>query len=198
MKKRIAVMAVALVLLIAGTVWAFMYRSDRQIDRAYQMQKEAFVPGKWPSPEKFESIQKEMDRLSTSQREEVGRRIGRDMQQHGEEMIDRYFELPKEKQNEYLDKLIKEFDENMRRMASAGPPKGQPPPGAGPPGGAGGPKGPPPKFTTEKFQQWRNKFLDHTTPDRRAKGAAFFAAIIKRRQELGLPMFPPFPGPPRR
>lgn len=193
-KRTVGIIAVTLLLVIGGVVWACRGQSSRQVERVYQMQKEMFAPG--PSrPEQWENLHKEMDRLSPSQREEVGRRSMADMQREMGKVIDGYFETPKEKQNEYLDRQIKAWDEQMKRMMAGAPQGGPKGPAAGQP-----PQAPPKNAPTasaptlESRQQWRNKMMDHFTPEQRAKGAAYFTALMKRRQELGLPAFGPPPG----
>jgi hypothetical protein len=187
--RNIVILVVAIVLLVVGAVWAYNLRWKRQVANVYQMQKEMFTPGKFPEREQFEKLQEAKDRLSQSQRDEVDRRAFDDQRRGFENVINGYFETPPEKQNEYLDKQIKNF-ENMF--------KGMPPPPARPSGQSGGPPprpaGPP---TQEQRQQWRNQFLDHTTPIGRARTYSYFAALAKRREELGMPMFPWGPRPSR-
>jgi hypothetical protein len=187
-KRKIGIAIGVLAVLIVGVVWAFHARANGQIQKIREMQREMLASGKPPEPEQFDKIRKEMDNLSDSQREEVMKQGAEDMQRRMNREIDGYFETPKEKQNEYLDKKIKDMDARMKRMFAGGPPKGMPPPKDG-----GGP--PPRRPGGEERSQMKNQMLDHGTPEQRAKGAAYFAALMKRRKELGLPMFP---GPPRR
>jgi hypothetical protein len=187
-KRKIGLAVVALLLLIAGVVWAFRIHADNQVARVRDMQKEMFAGGKPPQPEQFEKFRKEMDHLSPSQREEVGKGMFENMQRQMNKTIDEYFNTPPEKQNECLDRQIKEADANMKRMMASAPPP--------PPANANSGSAPParPNPSPEARNQRRNQMLDHMPPGQRAKFTAYFAAVAKRRAELGLPAFP---GPPR-
>jgi hypothetical protein len=187
--RNVVILVVAIVLLVVGIVWAYNARWKSQVAKVCQMQKDMFTPGKFPEREQFEKLQEAKERLSQSQRQEVDRRAFDDRRRGVENVINGYFDTPPEKQNEYLDKQIKQFDDMMKRMPP--PPQRPGAPSGGPPAPPGGPP------TQEQRQQWRNQFLDHTTPVGRARTYSYFAALAKRREELGLPMFPMGPRPSR-
>ena len=192
MKKKIALAVAILLVLIVGTVWALRGRANRQIEEVRQMQKEMFAQGKMPQPEQFENLKKKMDDLSPSQRDELGKKAMEDGQRHMEKMLNDYFDLPKEKRNDFLDQQIKDAEKNFKRWASAAPPKGQPPPQGQAPKGGG------PKWSDEQRNQWRNNMLDRAPPESRARFEAWFTDMLARRKALGLPAFPGPPGPRTR
>jgi len=122
------------------------------------------------------------------------------MQRHMNERIDAFFALPVQQRNAYLDKQIKEMEQwrkqwearrpqndQARNRSGQGPASTQNRPGAN----AGGPPGGRHVRTADERNQRRNRRLDHTTPEQRAKWTAYFSALQKRRTELGLPAFPP-------
>ena len=67
-KRTIGVAAIALLLLIVGTVWALRSRADAQLDKVRELGKEAFGAGGRPDPQKAEEFRNAMRDLSDGQR----------------------------------------------------------------------------------------------------------------------------------
>ena len=205
MSKRTVCIVAGVLLAIGGTVWALRSGADPQVEKILDMQKELFSSGKMPQPEQRKEIQMAVDQLTPKQRE----KLDTAMFEAGppkrmpfiSDAIDDYFAAPPDKRNEVLDKQIQEMD---KLMASMRPPQGQPAAGASQGQAAPGqganngtaPPSPGPNRGPDRRQQWRNRMLDSTTPEQRAKFTAYFGALQQRRIELGLPAFPPFPGRP--
>jgi hypothetical protein len=113
-KRKIAIIAAIVLLLIVGMVWAFS--GDSQVRKVQQLQKEAFAGEGPPNREKMEELHKEMQKLTPDQ-------INKLMQPHREEMerrmakqLDEYFALPPNKRKEHLDKQIQEGEKRRKEM----------------------------------------------------------------------------------
>jgi len=194
-----------LVLLIAGVVWAFKGHADAQVEKLKRMQDQMFAGGP-PKPDDFERMQKEMKDLTPDQRQQVWDHGRKNFQRQMEKQVDDYFAAPPEKRKEILDKQIQDMEKRRKEMEKRrkenggqdGPPGGGPGQAGqgGPPGGTGaGPGGPGGQNRTPQQQsERRNQMLDSTSPAQRAKMAAYFSDLLKRRAQLGLPAFPGPPG----
>ncbi|MCG2682382.1 MAG: hypothetical protein L6306_02070 [Planctomycetales bacterium] len=213
-KKKTAIILAIVILLICGVVWAFWDRGpDPQVKKLQDMQKELFGGDGPPSREKMDQFREEMRKLTPEQHRELREPMREQMARRMEKTIDGYFSLPPDQRKPYLDKQIEEGEKRREewekrrreREANRGP-SGQGPnrPGAGPTQGGRGPadanRGRPGgsrNSTPEQRAQRRNRRLDHTTPEQRAKWAEFRDALRKRRIELGLPAQPWGPRGPR-
>jgi len=208
MKKRTTTIVLAIAFLfVCGVVWALRNRGpDPQVKKVQQMQKELFGGNERPSREKMEGFHKEMSKLTPEQHRELRQPMREQMERRMNKLIDGYFALPPDQRKNYLDKRIGEMEKHRKerekqrreREANRGP-SGQGPNrlGMGPnqtPRGEGnanrGRPGGGRNRTPEQRAQRRNRRLDNTTPERRAQMAEFFAALRKRRIELGLPANP--------
>jgi len=192
-KRKTGIAAVVVLLLIAAAAWAFWPRADAQVEKIKRMQDDMFAGGR-PNPDQFSQFRKEMEDLSPEQRHEVHEHMRDQMERRMDKQIDDYFALPPEKRKESLDKQIRDQESRRKewekRRGQAGQGQGgagqTPPPGAGqnasggPPGGrnSGG----------EARSDRRNRMLDNTSPEQRAKRDAYRAAMQQRRIELGLPV----------
>ena len=111
--------------------------------------------------------------LSDEQRQKLRENIGPVFRQGMEDRINKYFELPPEEQIAYLDEMI----DRMEAMRQAHPPRAS----AGSDGqnqrprGRGG-------FTPARM---KNR-IENTSPEHRAKMAAFRKAMSERRKQRGL------------
>jgi hypothetical protein len=197
-KRKIAAAVLVLVLLIVGAVWAWSRdRANAQAERVRQLQDKLFANGP-PKREQAEEFGKEIAQLNPDQRAKVFEHMRETMQRRMQKQIDEYFALPPEKRNDYMDtqiqameKMRKEFEKRRQQDGIAGAPGGPlPAPGVSgqgrPPGavffGPGGPNASP-----EARSQFRNQMLDHTSPELRAKIAAYMSDMQIRRLALGLP-----------
>jgi hypothetical protein len=194
-KRRIGIAAAVLMLLIAGAAWALRPRSDAQVEKIKQMQDEMLASGRPPRPEDFDRMRRETAQLSDAQRRQVGEHMRDNMQRRMEKQIDDYFALPPQKRTAYLDKQIQDEEKRRkereaRRAQDAGNRSRNPQNGQGQSANAGGGRNANPNARSEG----RNRRLDGTSPDQRAKQAAYRAAMQQRRIALGLPPGPGRPG----
>jgi hypothetical protein len=204
-KRKIGIMAAAIVLLMVGAVWALRGRTDPQVEKLKRM----LADGP-PSPAQREQFRQEMQKLTPDQRRQLGQEMGQQWQRRANERAKGYFALPPDKRQDYLDKRIAE-DEQRRKereeqrkqrqqqaqggqggnpgAAKQGPGMG---PGQGPsgPGNPGGGPGGGQNQSPEARSAGRNQFLDNTSPQQRAQNMAYRAAMQQRRLQLGLPASP--------
>lgn len=202
-KKKITAGVLAIVLLVAGSVWAFRNRSDPQVEKVKQMQAEAFKADATPEQRRatFEMVHKEMEQLSPEQRREVHEGMRENFERQMDVRIKAYFELPRAERVAYMDKQIQEMEKRHQEMAARrsqggnGPGRGGQQAGGssgGPQAGqrnANGPRPPRDNSSTARATR-RNERLDRSTPEQRALRSAYFADMKKRRIELGLPPTP--------
>lgn len=190
--RWIAVSVILVLLLLIGGGWyAWSQRTDPDVARVTQMMSQAFGQDRQDMPQEERErvraeIRAEMDKLTEDQRRQVWQTASAGPRRMMEQRINRYFELPESQRQAYLDEQIREMDARFGRRGNGGPPGGGPPgggpPGDGPPRGRGG-------RDENTGLSRRRQMLDNTTPEQRAKFAAFFEAMAKRREELGLPSF---------
>jgi uncharacterized membrane protein YgcG len=201
------VAAFVVVVLLSVGLGVYWWRSgpapDPAVERVVAMQAQIMpAEGKRPSVDQqvaaMTEMGKNMRELSPDQRRQVFERSGfRERIRHD---LDTYFELPEEKRKAFLDEKIDEMErmrkvfEKMREQnaknggAAGGGPFGGGPGGGGPGGGGNNASGSDAPRPT-RHERMRG-MLDSTTPEERAKGAEFFSALMKRREERGLPSFP--------
>ena len=188
MKKRTVGIAILLLLLIVGTVWAMRGRKDPKVAEMKAKLQEAFKQG--PNPEKWQEFHQEMEKLTPDQRHQVHEGMRQNMERRMDERIDAFFALPPDKRNAFLDKQIQEEEKRRKEMearrAKSGSNGGN---GANAGAGQGGPRGPG-NQTADARALRRNQMRDNTTPEQRAKRNAYRAAMQQRRVQTGLPASP--------
>jgi hypothetical protein len=198
-KRKIGIVVVVLLLLVAGTIWAFKARADAKMARLKQMQDKMFAAG-MPQREQVDQFRKEVDQLSDDQRGQVFEHMGEIMQRRIQKQADDYFALPPEKRNDFLDKQIQEMEKRRKEWAARRAQDGQGGPGQG---GVGQNPSTPGQGsnTANAGRQWgggrnaspgvvssrRNQMLDSSSPAQRAQRSVYFSALQQRRIELGLP-----------
>lgn len=215
-KRMIGILSAVLLLVVGGVVWAVFGREDPAVQKVKELQKEAFAGNGPPSREKMEEFRQAMHELSPEQREKMHEGMRSGFERRMNQQIAGYFALPAAQRNAYLDKQINDMEKMRKEMEArfakqrqgqgqgqnrTGPPQGQLGAGGGSPQGpnAGGPGGGGRNRTPEARMTRRNARLDSATPAQRAQRTAYFAALQKRRIELGLPAFPQHGhGPGRR
>jgi hypothetical protein len=175
--RRRVVVALILLLLIGGTGAAWYFWPDPHLTAVRQLQKELFGPaGRQLAPDdrrqKFAQLRVEEKMLSDTQREglraEGMRRRSAD--------LSRYFRLPKEEKQKYLDNLIAREDRRRQEWQENG--SGPGPRGNRAANGAG---------TPQERDKRREDALDSLPAAQRAEMSEFRREINARRQELGLP-----------
>jgi hypothetical protein len=197
MSKRKVGIAIALLLLLCGTIWAVRSsRANAQLQKVRDLGKEARS-----DPEKRDQFRDAMKKLTPAQREQVFGDWQQERERHMDAEIAKHFALPPDQQLADLDKKIKEDEkrakEHEARRAQNGGQPNQTGPGPGPGGnGNAGPPGGRQNQTPEQKMQRRNQRLDHSTPQQRAQRTAYRAAMQQRRVQLGLPANPPRPRRP--
>jgi hypothetical protein len=212
-KRKLTIVLVVAILLIAGGVWAYMRSGpDPQLEKIKQMRAEMFKEGTGPDPAKLAELREAEKQLTPAQQQQL-RRDGRErMERRINETLDTYFSLPKEKRTAYLDERIKEEDKwrkamegNRGRNGTGGPGGGGG--GMGGSGGGGGPgsgsgpgsgggqnqQGP----NTDARSQRQLQRMDSMSASRRAQFQTFRADMNQRRSELGLPPISRRPLPAR-
>jgi hypothetical protein len=171
------VVAIVVFLLIGGTGAAWYLWPDPHVAAVRQLQKDLFGPaGRQLSPEerrqKFGRLREEEKMLSEAQR--LGLRA-EGMRRRSAD-LSRYFRLPKEEKEQYLDNLIAREDRRRQEWQATG--------------GAPGPRGDR-AANSAKTPQERDKrredALDSLPATQRAEWTEFRRELNARRQELGLP-----------
>lgn len=196
-KRKFAVVAVVLLLLIIGTVWAVRSSlANSQLEKVKQM-REAMA--KLPRDQRrWEELGKEMDKLSEAQRDQLRDQRWAEAERRMKKRADDFFGAPPNQRKAVLDKQIAD-DERRRKeresnRAQGGPGGNLGGPNSGAAGqGAANPGRQPggPNRSPDARSANRNRRLDNTSPAQRASQAAYAAAMQKRRIELGLPATPP-------
>jgi hypothetical protein len=196
MNKRKTAIGVVVILLVAGTVWALVRnRPNPQVEKVKQMQADAFKEGATPEQrrESFDLIRKEMDKLSSEQRREVGHEMRQTFERQMDRQIATYFALPKEQRAAFLDKQINEMEKWRKAMESRRAQANTSSSQAGASGNSGQGRGnaggqrPQQGRTSDERLQQRDRRLDRSTAEQRTLRSAFVADMNQRRIQLGLP-----------
>jgi len=187
--------ALALLLLMAGLVWAM--RPDPHLSRVKELQKE-LAENKGLSPDerkaRFIELRDNMKHLTDDQKWE----LSAPMRARQKAEMDRYFALSSKEKAKYLDdkidqseKMRKQFDSKMKGNGGAGGGGfnagnfGGGPSGAG----SGGPGGNGQKQrSSDEIEKRRREMLDRSTPEERAQRDAFRKEMNDRRRQRGLPV----------
>jgi hypothetical protein len=196
MKRILALGVVALLIAIAGTVWACRrHRVDPQMQKVMKLQAKAFDQ-KIPQDQRLamgSQIRTEVEKLAPEQRRQFFSQMMGGFQRIINERAAAYCKLPPDQRTAFLDQQIAEMQKFQQAMQSQRP-AGQPQNGgnaqnSGNAQNGNGPIGPggPGKFDQQARNQFRNQMLDSSTPEQRAQLGAFFQAFGQRCQERGLP-----------
>lgn len=201
MRMRYTIATTAAVISIAAA-W-YWFREDPALAAARATQAQLAALGENASEAErralWEQMRGQMQTLTDEQRRALFRDRQGGFENRMRAAVDGFFALPENQRQAYLDQQIRQMEqrrlEMQRRFAQrppgnngrsdGGPPRGDRP-GAGPRNGgpgAGGPGGGGPGGGGGRERQ----MLDNTSPVDRAKNAAYFTALEKRRKELGLP-----------
>ena len=196
MKKIVTLGAVVLLIVVAGTVWAYRrHRVDPQMQKVMKLQATAFDQ-KIPQDQRLamgSQIRTEVEKLAPEQRRQFFGQMMGGFQRIVNQRAAAYCKLPPDQRTAFLDQQIDEmqkFQQAMQSQRAANPPPngGNAQNGNGP-GGQGGPgrPGAAGKFDQQARNQFRNQMLDSSTPEQRAQLGSFFQAFGQRCQERGLP-----------
>ncbi|QDU59711.1 hypothetical protein Pan216_05430 [Planctomycetes bacterium Pan216] len=186
-RNRYVFGSIAAVVVVAGGVFLWrQYQVRAQIAHVEQLRNDIMSPKTRELPpeerrEKFEKLRTEFEKLPKTNQKELWSR------NPFQQSIDRYFDLPEEEKTAYLDRMIDEGEKRFkefRERAAKNKAEGKRP--QGPPGGPFGGR----QATGEQRNEWRQKMLDNSSPQQRAKFTKFFEDMRNRRQERGLPPFP--------
>jgi hypothetical protein len=195
MKKIVAVVAVVLVIVVAGTVWAYRrHRVDPQLQKVLKLQETAFDQ-KLPQDQRMamgNQIRTEVEKLNPDQRRQM---FGQFMAGFQRIIFDRaaaYCKLPPDQRTAFLDQQIAEMQKFQQAMQSQRPANqngGNTPSGGNAQNGngPGGPGGPPNRFDQQARNNFRLQMLDNTTPEQRAEFGQFIQGLGQRCLERGLP-----------
>ena len=121
--KKIGLLAI-FALLIGGACWWLFGGESAQMQKVRQMQQEMMAAGKPPDRETMDNFRKEMDKLSSDEKMELGKGMFENMANQRRKEMDAYFAMSKEEREKFMDNRIKE-GEKMRKQMAAGP--GRPP-----------------------------------------------------------------------
>ena len=196
--KRIIIVSLSLLGLAGlGMWWAFADAGpDPEVEKIKETMKTAFESRESMTPaqrqQSRQQIHQQIESLSEEQRHEVFAGMRQQFQVQMEKRFDEYFNAPPEQRLAVLDKQIMEMEKFRREMEQRRQARGQNGdrggPGSTQRGGQGGPLGGPRGSRTPEQRQERMKSrLDNSDPVMRAKGAEYFSAMKKRREQLGLP-----------
>jgi hypothetical protein len=199
---RITLIALAILLLLGSSVYAWRSYSNKAKVRDLLTKTAEMMgsgPGGPPSPEgreRFREIREEVKALPESYQQAFNQSRDRMFQSQMEKRLDDFFKLSPAERTKELDKRIAESERrrkerearqnNQQARASGGPPGGGGPNGGnGAPGGGrwGGPGGGGPGGRGGGL----SGSLDRSTPEMRAKHAAYRRAMDQRRAQVGLP-----------
>jgi hypothetical protein len=178
MKKRTIAIVGGAILLVGGVVWAWPC-ADAQVERVVELMNDDTLSHR----QRWEKMHEEMPKLSDQQREAVFDKMSEHWEHRGQKAIEGYFALPPAQRKAYLDKQIQEDEKRHKEHQAHRPPAGQQQRQRQ----AGGPPAGRQNRTPQQSMAQRNKRLDRSTPEHRAQRSAYFAAMQKRRIELGLP-----------
>ncbi|MBY0528536.1 MAG: hypothetical protein K2R98_34415 [Gemmataceae bacterium] len=209
-KARLVVAALALLLIVGGSVFAFRPKGPavtlaevRQLDEQLRTEWKNWSPEE--REEKVNQLNEKVKLLSFADKKTREEEKG--FNKRITEASDEFFKIQSEEEKTaYLDKQIDQF-EAMRQQWKAKMDSGEIPrpqwrgPNGGPPGAGGatgGPGGgtanaggnaPRPGPSVEERDKGRRERLDMSTPEQRAQRAEYFRQVQQRRQERGMPAF---------
>ena len=122
----------------------------------------------------WEVFRNNASELSEEQRNQLRRNVGQAMRERMTAAVDKYFELPADEREAYLDEAIDRM--GNRGRGGMGRPRGQ--------GDrqAGRPRGSRRGFTPDRLK----RMIERTSPERRAKFVEFMQAMRQRRSDRGM------------
>jgi len=200
--RPIHLVGAIVVVLAVGAAW-YWWREDPDLAAARALQAQLAALGDDATPDERRALREQMrasmDKLTDEQRRSLFEQMRAPFENQMRAAVDGYFALPENQRQAYLDQQIRAMEQRRaamqqrfaqrpprdERRSPGGPPRGDRPagaPGGGP--GMGGRGGGPGGGGREQ------RMLDNTPPVERAKNAAFFMALEKRRKELGMPEMP--------
>ena len=198
--KKIVARGVVILILIAGTVWAYRrHRVDPQLKKVLQMQAKAF-DGNLPEDQRQAmrtQIRTQMDKLSESQRRQVFGEMGARFERRENERLAAYFAMTAQQKQAYLDQQIAEMQKRQaereaRQAAQQAQNGSNGQNGNGQNGnaqngnGRGGPGGGAGRFDQQARNDRRNQRLDSSSPEQRAQRAAYVQDLRQRCQQAGV------------
>jgi hypothetical protein len=195
--KKIVALGVVVLILIAGTVWAYRrHRVDPQLKAVLQLQAKAF-DGNLPEDQRQAmrtQVRTEMGKLSEAQRRQAFDQMGARFARRENERLAAYFKMTAEQKAAYLDQQLAEMrkreQERQARQAAQQSQDGS----NGQNGNAqnanngGGPGGGANRFNQQAQNDRRNQRLDNSTPEQRAQRAAYVQDLRQRAQQTGAPL----------
>ena len=197
MKKKSTWIGIgALVLAIAGGVWAFNQRENPDVAAAREVNKkmmDAFKDENASMDDKMklrDEARKANEKLSDEERQKVRREAGKGWGNQMETTMDDYFALEDEgAKDKFMDEQIDKFQqmgEQFRKMRekreAEAKERGEEPKERGNRGGWGAPK----PGDKDGMMNMQRKMMDKTSPQQRARYSAFFKAYRERMEERGI------------
>jgi hypothetical protein len=178
-------LAVAVLLLLAGGLGAWYFWPDGQLARVKELRQELLsdTSRKLPADQrrqKWQEFRKEEEKLSPGQRKS----LWEEMRQRRKKDVEHYFTLTKAEKTRWLDEQIDRREARRREWQAAG---GNGAGGGGPGGGQGGGPGGGANVSPEEREKRRKQMLDSTTPEERAQFDQLRKDLAARRSQRGLP-----------
>jgi hypothetical protein len=210
--------AVAVLLVLPASVWAWMHlsgsRPSAKMLEAKELAAKAFENRDNMTEEQrraaFADMRKTFEGLSESERRELRREGMAERQRREQEEMTKFMAMSEQERAAYCLKKAQEeasrFDRRAAEQAKNGDNPGgngspsssnNPPPPGGGPGDSGRPPGGFRNATPEQREQFRKQMLDNTTPEQRAQRTIYRSALAQAigqqnvvRQQQGLPLVP--------
>jgi hypothetical protein len=195
--KKSRVIAAALVLLLAGGLYAWWRRPDPNFERARALQQQLLEADGAADPQKWEALREASRKLKPEQRQALGELRER----HRDNQLIAYAQMSPQEKVQHLDRQIQRMEQfrkqwEARRAAGGQQGGGQQPRAAGfggsGQGGSGRPGGR--ALSAEERDKRTRQRLDGSSPQTRTARTIYYKDLNARRQQLGLP---PLRGPRR-
>jgi hypothetical protein len=175
------IVAILLLLMMAGIAYAFIPRSDPALAKIEEIRGQMEGANDQQRRELWGQMRKEMENLTPEARDQMREEWGQRWQAREQEELNKFFDLTPAEQ-------IKEIDEDLKREASRRKERAQ----RGNRGGGeradrGGGRGPRGGRDNSGDPNARSKrYLDSTTPQSRAMRGEYRRMREERRQQIGL------------
>jgi hypothetical protein len=171
-RARLAISTFVVLLCGMGLAYWFFFWPDPRFIHAQELSRKLREN---ISMDQRRQLSQEMRQVVEGLSQDQRRALARDRRQEFEKQIAKYFTLPKEERNAYLDAQIDRMEE-VRRQWQQGPINN--------PGIA---RSNTRSNDPDERDRRRRDRLDESTPEQRAEFAAFFQALRDRRLQRGLP-----------
>jgi len=171
-RARLAISSLVVLLFAIGLAYWLFFRPDPRFIHAQELSRKLREN---LSMDQRRQLSQEMRQVVEGLSQDQRRALAKDRRQEFEKQIAKYFTLPKEERNAYLDAQIDRMEELRRQWQQA------------PINNPGIARSNTRSNDPDERDRRRRDRLDESTPEQRAEFAAFFQALRDRRQQRGLP-----------